>query len=268
MSKALQAAKATPVYLYVLFACLLWVLPFALILYNSLTTRTYAGTFFAGLANFQEVSSMYWRGLRTSLILVPCVVLLNLFLATPAAYVLSRTVFRGRRAFFTFFSMTMFVPDVVSGLALLIAYRLIYNLYDSFFGLLFALSIVSFPMMLIPLSVAFRGLDPDYEEAAVSLGANWLRTFLHVIVPLVGPGIFAGVMLGFIWAMNCFLLPFFVVGHKYVVAAFAVYSDIRWYGLLGSVAAEAVVLQLISFLIIVFTMKFIGTRYLKGVVWV
>lgn len=257
-----------PTYLYVAFAVFVWVLPLILILFHSVTVRTPEGTSFVWLRNYFEITTKYWTGLKNSLLLVPCVLLLDFLLAVPAAYVLARTDFTGKGAYFTFVAMTMFVPDVVSGLSLLIVYRTTYHLYDSFLGLVFALSIVSFPMMLIPLLLAFRALDPIYEEAAACLGANRWQVLYRIILPLIGPGIIGGSMLAFIWAINDFLLPFFIVGENWHVAAFTLYNDVRWYGMLGRVAGEAAVLQLLSLGIIILYLRTLGARYLKGVIWV
>lgn len=268
IKKLVSQLRDLPTYIYILLACFIWVLPFLLIVYHSFTIRSPEGTFFVWFNNYADITEEYWRGLKTSMLLVPCVLFLDLLVATPAAYILARTKFKGRRSFFTFVTMTMFVPDVVSGLSLLIVYRTTYNLYDTFLGLVLALSIVSFPMMLIPLLLAFRALDPVYEEAASCLGANRWRVLVHIILPLIGPGIIGGSMLAFIWAINDFLLPFFVVASRYTVAAFTVYTDVRWWGMLGRVAGEAALLQFISFAFIVIYLRSLGARYLKGIVWI
>ena len=52
--------------------------------------------------------------------------------------------------------------------------------------------------MILPLFVALDRIDHHMREASKDLGANRLRTFLQVTLPLAGPGIAAGVLLTFI----------------------------------------------------------------------
>jgi spermidine/putrescine transport system permease protein len=54
------------------------------------------------------------------------------------------------------------------------------------------------PLMIFPLFVALDRLDPALREASKDLGANRLRTFLQVTVPLSAPGIISGLVLVFV----------------------------------------------------------------------
>ena len=54
------------------------------------------------------------------------------------------------------------------------------------------------PLMIFPLFVALDRLDPALREASKDLGANRVRTFLQVTLPLAAPGIVAGLLLVFI----------------------------------------------------------------------
>ena len=54
------------------------------------------------------------------------------------------------------------------------------------------------PLMIFPLFVALDRLDPALREASKDLGANRVRTFFQVTLPLAAPGIVAGLLLVFI----------------------------------------------------------------------
>lgn len=54
------------------------------------------------------------------------------------------------------------------------------------------------PLMIFPLFVALDRLDPALREASKDLGANRIKTFVQVTLPLAGPGIVAGLLLVFI----------------------------------------------------------------------
>lgn len=61
------------------------------------------------------------------------------------------------------------------------------------------------PLMILPLYVAFDRVGTPLREASKDLGANGLRTFLQVTVPLARPGIIAGVLLVFIPLMGDYI---------------------------------------------------------------
>lgn len=61
------------------------------------------------------------------------------------------------------------------------------------------------PLMILPLYVAFDRVGTPLREASKDLGANGMRTFLQVTVPLARPGIIAGVLLVFIPLMGDYI---------------------------------------------------------------
>jgi ABC-type spermidine/putrescine transport system permease subunit I len=66
---------------------------------------------------------------------------------------------------------------------------------------------VLLPFMILPLLSSLRTIDPTYMRAAEVLGANPIRAFLHVYLPLSMPDITAGVALVFISALGFFVTP-------------------------------------------------------------
>jgi len=87
---------------------------------------------------------------------------------------------------------------------------------------------------------------------------------VKVVLPLIGPGIFSGFVLTFVWCINNYLLPLFITGPAIDLLAVKLYSDIRWWGLLGRVAAEASALQIATFAITLLYLKTVGRRYQGG----
>jgi spermidine/putrescine transport system permease protein len=63
------------------------------------------------------------------------------------------------------------------------------------------------PLMILPLYVAFERVDPALREAAKDLGANKVKTFLQVSLPLAAPGAVAGMLLVFIPLMGDYITP-------------------------------------------------------------
>jgi len=245
---------------YLLIMFFLVLTPFASIFYRALTTRTAWGTFFSGLKYYFEIPLGYWISLRNSLLVGGATALVDFVVALPVAYVISRYKFPGRKLLATMFIVPMFTPDVVAGIGLMLAYYLNYGLYGTWLGTILGLASISYPMMLIPLAVSIKVLDPVYEEAALTLGANPLQVLFKVVLPLIGPGIYAGFFLTFVWSINDYLLPLFITGPGLDLMATKLYSDVRWWGLLGRVAAEASLLQLVSFGVMLIYLKTVGKK--------
>jgi ABC-type spermidine/putrescine transport system permease subunit II len=251
-------------YLYIVLVVFFILSPFIFILYRSFTYRTYWGIEFVGLKFYSEIPPAYWRALVNSLIVGLLVSLIDFTIAFPAAFILARYEFKYKRILTALLVAPMFTPDVVAGVGLATIYIRYYKLYGSFVGTLLGLASTSYPMMLLPLFASLRTLDPIYEDVARTLGAKPYQVVTRVVLPLIGPGIFSGFVLTFVWCLNNYLLPLFITGGAIDLLAVKLYSDIRWWGLLGRVAAEASILQIFTFIVVLLYLKSIGERYKGG----
>ena len=75
------------------------------------------------------------------------------------------------------------------------------------------------PFMILPLLNAMRRMDMTLIRAAEILGANPLRVFLHVYLPLSMPGVTAGVLLVFISAVGFYVTPAVLGGPRQMMVA-------------------------------------------------
>lgn len=78
---------------------------------------------------------------------------------------------------------------------------------------------IMLPFMLLPLISAFRNIDASYMRAAGVLGANPLRSFWHVYLPLSMPGVSAGVALVFITSLGFYITPALLGGARNMMVA-------------------------------------------------
>lgn len=191
-------------------------------------------------------------------------IILNTLIAVPAAYGIVRYQFPGKRTILALLNLPLYTPAAVMGLGLVLAYNLLYHIQQSTFGLIAAMTMGTFGLALMPIIVALKDLPPVYEEAALCLGATRWQTFLRITLPLIGPGISAGVLLTFVIVFNEFLVTLFIAGPAQQTAPLRVYSLIRTAGIANTTAALACAMQIISFLAIVLFFRFIGSRYLRG----
>jgi ABC-type spermidine/putrescine transport system permease subunit I len=78
---------------------------------------------------------------------------------------------------------------------------------------------VLLPMMILPILSTMRQLDRTKLMAAAILGANPIRTFIHVYVPMCFPGIMAGCVLVFITALGFYVTPALLGGDSNMMIA-------------------------------------------------
>jgi len=254
----LLAALAANAYVAIFLA--LFVTPFAVCVYKSLVDRGGAFT----LGNYVGAAGTYWEPLRYSIVNTLGVIALNLLLCLPAAYAIARYRFPGKNALLTLFNTSLYAPAIVLGLGALLAYKFVLGLHGTLPGLSCALAAATYPLMLTPLVVALRDTDVALEEAAMSLGASRLRAFVKVTLPLIGPGISAGVLLCFVVVWNEFIITTFVTGAAFTTAPARLYDQVRRTGFSQEAAAAAVGLQLICFATLLTYLRVCGTRYLRG----
>ena len=143
--------------------------------------------------------------LETSLIAHALVLLLG----TPAAYVLARRRFRGRRLAIALVELPLVLPPAVAGIALLAAFGRRGLLGDSLSALgisipftqaavVMAVAFVASPFYVRQAIAAFESVDPALIDAARTLGARPFGTFRRVALPLAAGGLAAGSALA--WA--------------------------------------------------------------------
>jgi putative spermidine/putrescine transport system permease protein len=245
---------------YVWLILLVFVLPFLTLLVYSFTGP--GGTY--AVENFQYVLGSFGDNLSWSFRVSALTLVINLVVGLPAAYALVRYPFPGKSVLFSLLTLPLYVPGAVIGISLILVYNFTYHLTTSVWGLVFAMAMGTFPLMLTPIVVALRDLPIAFEEAAACLGATRWQTFWRVVFPLIGPGVSAGLMLCFVIVFNEYLVTLFVHPPSVTTAPLRVFNLVRTAGLAPTTAALAVTMQLISFAAILVFFRVFGTRYLKG----
>jgi ABC-type spermidine/putrescine transport system permease subunit II len=246
---------------YVIIWLLIFVLPFlALVQYSMQKGRGYDP-----LGNYSYVFfGTFKENLLLSLEVTISAIVLNTLIAVPAAYAIVRFSFPAKRGILALLNLPLYTPAAVMGLGLLLVFNLVYHIQQSTFGLIAAMTMGTFALALMPIIVSLKDLPPAFEEASLCLGATRWQTFTRIVLPLIGPGISAGVLLTFVIVFNEFLVTLFIAGAGQQTAPLRVYSLIRSAGIANTTAALAVAMQAISFLLIVLFFRIVGSRYLRG----
>ena len=245
---------------YIWLCLLVFVTPFVV-----LVGYTFSGTGGTSTVNnFQFVFGSFLENLKWSLLISGATLIGNVVIALPAAYALMRYPVPAKRLLYTIVTLPLYVPGAVIGLSLLLTYYFTYHLATSVFGLIFAMMICTFPLMLTPIVVALKDLPVVFEEASECLGATRWQTFHRIVLPLIGPGVSAGLMLTFIIVFNEYLVTLFVHPNDITTAPLRVFNVVKTAGLAPSTTALAVTMQVISLVAILLFFRIFGTRYFKG----
>lgn len=153
--------------------------------------------------------------LRLSLVCSLGALGISLLLGVPLGWVLARLDFPGKALVRTAVLVPLVLPPVVGGVALLLAFgrggllgpvlqRVGIQLPFSTAGAVLACAFVALPFLTLTVEGAIAGLDEHPEEVAATLGAQPLRVFRTVTLPLVAPGVAAGAALAWARALGEF----------------------------------------------------------------
>ncbi len=147
--------------------------------------------------------------LSTSLIVALSSMAIATLVSVPAAYALSRYRFRGKPAVEQLVALPLVYPLVMLGLSLL----LVFNVLPVELGvirLIVAHVILALPFTVKNCAASVASIGPEFEEAACVMGASPGRALVDVILPLMRPGILAGMLFAFIVSFNEFTVTFFL----------------------------------------------------------
>ena len=159
-----------------------------------------------------------------SLRVAGCAIVCALPLALLVAYALSRSRLAGRVLLDAATTLPLVLPPVATGYFLLILFgragpiggllaHLGITLAFRWTGAALAAAVMSFPLMVRPMRLAMEAIEPEVEEAALTLGAPPLVRFFRLTLPLAAPGVAAGVVLGFAKALGEFGATIMVAGN-------------------------------------------------------
>jgi putrescine transport system permease protein len=148
-------------------------------------------------------------------------------LGTLAALTLTRYGrFRGRTLFTGMVYAPMVMPEVITGLSLLLLFVAL-GFERGFWTVMLAHT--TFCMCFVTVVVQSRlvTLDRSLEEAAMDLGATPLTTFVSVTLPLIAPAIVAGFLLAFTLSFDDLVIASFTSGPGATTLPMRIYSQVR-----------------------------------------
>jgi len=148
-------------------------------------------------------------------------------LGTLAAIALSRGAnFRGRSLFSGMLYAPLVMPEVITGLSLLLLFVAV-NAERGFWTVVIAHTTLTMCFVAVVVQARLGALDPTLEEAAMDLGCAPARAFVAVTLPLILPSLAAGWMLAFTLSLDDLVIASFTTGPGSATLPIRIYSEVR-----------------------------------------
>ena len=186
--------------------------------------------------------------------------LINAVFGLIVAWVLVRYQFPGKRLVDSLVDLPFALPTAVAGITLATLYAgngwigrfiepLGFKVAFTPLGIVVALTFISLPFVVRTLQPVIEDIEPEIEEAAATLGASRLQTFLRVLLPGVFPALLTGFTLAFSRAIGEYGSVIFIAGNMPLISEITpllIISKLEQFDVVGATAL-ALVMLVISF---------------------
>ena len=178
---------------------------------------------YVGLLDNTQLMNSVGRSLEIALYTAIAAVALG----TLAAFVLTRIPrFRGRTMFGGMVTAPLVMPEVITGLALLLLFVAI-DINRGFWTIAIAHTTLITCFVTVVVQSRLLTFDTSLEEAAMDLGCPPLKTFLTVTLPLIAPALVSGWMLAFTLSLDDLVIASFTTGPGATTLPLRIYSEVR-----------------------------------------
>lgn len=190
---------------YAVFLLLFVIFPLLVIVYYAFTSKSGSFSldsfawFFSNETNIKNLFFSIGLGIVTTT--------LCLIIGYPAAYILSRIKTARKTILLLLFIMPMWINFVIRAMAMkeLLNFVGLFD-KDNYLNTVIGMVYDYLPFMILPLYTTLIKSDKSLEEAALDLGANKVKVFGKVTLPLSLPGIISGITMVFLPSMTCYVI--------------------------------------------------------------
>lgn len=259
-----------------LMLCVFFVVPFTIMAAISFFHRVEGGFYEVGFefANYGRFfTAFFGEILGFSLFVSALAALICVAVGFPFTYMLTRLRRRRQVVWLVFLLSVLSLSEVIIGFSwsillsrtagvsnLLVALGLMdapASWSPGFVALMLGLCYLAFPYTVLVLYPALSRLDPQLPEAARTLGASPLRTFITVVVPALRGAIVATLIMVFVFTLGAYLLPQLLGRPQHWTLSVMITDQAIYQSNLPFAAAMAVFLMLVS-------LALVGLTYVVG----
>jgi len=178
---------------------------------------------YVSLIHNEAMLEAAWTSLRVALLSATAATILG----TMAALALVRMGrFRGRLLFSGMIYAPLILPEVITGLSLLLLF-VAASIDRGFWTVVIAHTTLTMGFVTVVVQARLMDFDRSIEEAAMDLGAPPLKTFFAVTLPLIAPAVAAGWMLALTLSLDDLVIASFTTGPGATTLPIRIYSEVR-----------------------------------------
>lgn len=149
---------------------------------------------------------------KTTLQVALEVTLLSTFVGTAAAFPLVRSNLPFRSGIRAALTLPIMLPGLLIGVSLLSFFTGALHVQLSNQTAVIGQAVYTTPFVILVVAARLEGFDRSLERAASDLGANTWQRLRYVVLPLIGPAIFAGALFAFTLSLDEFVITLFLIG--------------------------------------------------------
>lgn len=180
-------------------------------------------TWYRALIHDTAMLQAAWASLRIAALSATAATVLG----TLSAVALTRFgPFRGRLMFSSMVYAPLVMPEVITGLSLLLLFVAL-GIDRGFWTITAAHTTLTMCFVTVIVHSRLVGFDRSLEEAAMDLGCPPFKTFLTITLPLIAPAIAAGWMLAFSLSLDDLVIASFTTGPGATTLPIRIYSEVR-----------------------------------------
>ncbi|MDG9729663.1 ABC transporter permease [Ignatzschineria sp. RMDPL8A] len=168
-----------------------------------------------------------WEAAKTSLLLGFFSSTFAVILGTMAAFALVKfRRFRGKTLFSGIAYAPMVMPEIIMGSSLGLTFVAL-NINTGFLTMMIAHITFTMCYVIVVVQSRLTGFDRHIEEAAMDLGADGVRTFFYITLPMILPGVLAAWLLSFTLSLDDLIIATFTTGPGATTLPIWIYSKAR-----------------------------------------
>ncbi len=147
--------------------------------------------------------------LKNSFIVAGTIMVINLLIATPAAYTFARMSFKGKKPAYNFILASRLLPAMAIAIPYFIILQTL-KLMDTYTGLILVHLVLTLPFTIWFLSLYIANIPREMEDAGMVDGCTPFQALVRIVVPMMIPGLIAAAAFAFMTSYNEFLFARFI----------------------------------------------------------
>jgi putative spermidine/putrescine transport system permease protein len=203
------------------------------------------------------------RALKTSYSIAPLAVILSFLLSLPTSYVLGRKNIPGKKIFMLVVLLPMIMPGMVVALFLSRVFNMM-GLSQTFFGLVLAHTLMSMPYMIRVMTTSFAAIPQDVIDAAENLGAGTFVKIKDIFLPMIRPGLIAGMIFAFTTSIEEFNLTFIIGTPTFETIPTILYSFMGYNFIRTNASVVSLLMMTPNIIMLFIVERFLKSDYLSA----